>query len=200
MPSAKVHSDGGDADAALDEGADTHVVKFEGAQDQIIVVAKKMELMRWLLGSDGAMKACESFFERYNLTIVFLVMGIAATTMCPILYATGIEDKRWYWLVVGSGVWVWLNMLSTRNALLLKHLLSNFDALFNISNMLVASLCLGASFGFDERAAAFLLVPFPVLVATVLADATMSDNEFKLRRVALLYGVLLLVSGTCTAT
>ena len=47
-------------------------------------------------------------FKRYKLTIIFMIMGKVATMMCPILYATGIEDKRWYWLVVGSGVWLWL--------------------------------------------------------------------------------------------
>ena len=88
-------------------------------------------------------------------------------------------------------------MLSTRNPELLRRLITNFDAVFNICNLLVASICLGASFGFDERAAAFLLVPFPLFVFVVLGDATMSDIEFEVRRHFLLASGLLAIAGAC---
>jgi len=88
-------------------------------------------------------------------------------------------------------------MLSTRNPELLRRLCTNFDALFNILNILTASLCLGASFGFDERAAAFLLVPFPLYALVVFGDATVSDVEFDTRRYFLLVTTLLPVTGAC---
>ena len=72
-------------------------------------------------------------------------------------------------------------MLSTRNPMLLRQLLKNFDVLFGTSNALIALVCMGASFGFDERADALLLVSFPYFVLGIaFSDATMSDNEFKL--------------------
>mmetsp|Transcript_15974 Transcript_15974/g.37216 ORF Transcript_15974/g.37216 Transcript_15974/m.37216 type:complete len:522 (+) Transcript_15974:3-1568(+) len=55
--------------------------------------------------------------------------------------------------------------------------------------MLMASLCLSASFGFDERAAAFLLVPFPAFLLIGLGDATMDETDFKLRQGAYLFKV-----------
>ena len=87
-------------------------------------------------------------------------------------------------------------MLSTRSPTLIRRVLTNFDTLFNISNMLTASLCLSASFGFDERAAAFLLVPFPIFVLITLGDATVSDLDFKLRPYMFPYIILWVVSGT----
>ena len=86
-------------------------------------------------------------------------------------------------------------MLSTRTPELMRQLMTNFDALFNILNFLSASVCLGASFGFDERAAAFLLVPFPLFFMVVTGDATMADQDFDTRRYFLLLAGLLAVSG-----
>ena len=86
-------------------------------------------------------------------------------------------------------------MLQARNPELLRQLFQNFDALFNIFNMLTASLCLGATFGFDERAAAFLFVPFPLFTLVVLSDSTMSDFEFDNRRYFLCVASLLPVTG-----
>ena len=60
------------------------------------------------------MDAYNDVFKRYKLTIIFMVMGKVATITCLILYAIGIQDKRWYWLIVGSGVWVWLVSLALR--------------------------------------------------------------------------------------
>ena len=75
--------------------------------------------------------------------------------------------------------------------------MTNFDALFNILNFLSASVCLGASFGFDERAAAFLLVHFPIFFMIVLGDATMTDAEFDTRRYFLLLAGLVSITGAC---
>jgi len=85
-------------------------------------------------------------------------------------------------------------MLSTRNPTLAGHLLTNFDALFNIANMLTASLCLSASFGFDERAAAWCLVMFLTFVLVVLGDSTMSDADFKIRGYGYLFSIVLFLS------
>ena len=80
--------------------------------------------------------------------------------------------------------------------MLLRQLLTNFDALFSITNCLVAFVCIGASFRFDERAAMLLLVLFPYFVmAGAMGDATMSDNEFKLRTSALGFAGLVFTSG-----
>jgi len=43
-------SGGGDTEEEI--GGDTHVVAFEGARGRIIVVAKKMTMTRWFIGSD----------------------------------------------------------------------------------------------------------------------------------------------------
>ena len=40
------------ARASSDTDTDTHVVGFEGARDQVIVVARKMDLQRWLFGDE----------------------------------------------------------------------------------------------------------------------------------------------------
>ena len=88
-------------------------------------------------------------------------------------------------------------MLTSRNPDLVRLLLRNFDALFSILNFFSASVCLGASFGFDERAAAFLLVVFPLFVVILLGDATMSDFEFDTRCYFLSLSGLVAVSGTC---
>ena len=80
--------------------------------------------------------------------------------------------------------------------MLLRQLLTNFDALFNITNALIDVVCTCASFRFDERAAALLLVTFPYFVmGCALSDATMSDMEFKLRPSSLGFGGLLFTSG-----
>ena len=81
-------------------------------------------------------------------------------------------------------------MLTTRTPELMRRLLVNFDVLFNLLNFLSASVCLGASFGFDERAVAFLLVPFPLFFFIVLGDATTADEEFVTRRDFLLAATL----------
>ena len=87
-------------------------------------------------------------------------------------------------------------MFFSRNPALSRQLLTNFDALFSIANALVAMLCMGASFRFDERAAALLLVSFPYFVlGTALGDATMGDVEFKYRSYAIGAMVLILISG-----
>ena len=86
-------------------------------------------------------------------------------------------------------------MLSSRNPVLLRLMLTNFDTLFSISNGALAMLCMGASFGFDERAAALFLVPFPPFVCAVLGDATMSDNDFKLRPFGFGISILVFTSG-----
>ena len=86
-------------------------------------------------------------------------------------------------------------MLLTRNPVLLRLVLTNFDALFSISNGALAMLCMGASFRFDERAAALFLVPFPPFVCAVLGDVTMSDNDFKLRPYAYGVSILIFTSG-----
>mmetsp|Transcript_104276 Transcript_104276/g.300560 ORF Transcript_104276/g.300560 Transcript_104276/m.300560 type:complete len:670 (-) Transcript_104276:1991-4000(-) len=177
------------------QGQDTHVVGFGGKSDDIIVVGKKMTIIRWmLLGSDEAVGVYNGYQKRYKLLVVYIILWAVATALLVIFYTYGIKDKRWYWLVVSGGVWLWLNMLLARNPKLLWRLFTNFDVLFNVSNMLVGSLCLGMSFGFDERAAAFLLIESPLLATSVLTDATMSSGEFKLRSYALLLGVLFLVS------
>ena len=75
--------------------------------------------------------------------------------------------------------------------------MTNFDTLYNISNMLTASLCLSASFGFDERAAAFLLVPVPIFALIVMGDASMSDVDFELRQGGYLLKVFYFGSGNC---
>ena len=120
-------------------------------------------------------------YETFMLTPIFLVSGMLSNCALIVALVHGIEDKRWYWLFVAAGAWLWLNLLSTRSPMLLRRMLTNFDALFNISNVLTASLCLSASFGFDERAVAFLLVPFPTVALIVLGDATMDDTDFMLR-------------------
>ena len=79
--------------------------------------------------------------------------------------------------------------------MLVRQLLTNFDALFNIANILTAALCVSMSFGFDERSAAVLLVTFPTLVLVVLGDTTMSDFDFKLRPYAYPFAVLIIASG-----
>ena len=86
-------------------------------------------------------------------------------------------------------------MLGSRNPALVRHMLTNFDALFNISNGALAMLCVGASFRFDERATALFLVPFPPFVCGVLGDATMSDNDFKLRPFGFGISILVFISG-----
>ena len=86
-------------------------------------------------------------------------------------------------------------MLLSRNPELLRRLSTNFDALFNIANLLTAFICWGASYGFDERAVALILVPFFVSSLEVLGDATMSDFEFEIRRYFLLIIGLETVSG-----
>ena len=87
-------------------------------------------------------------------------------------------------------------MLLSRNLALLQRLSTNFDVLFNIANLLMAFICWGASFGYDERAVALLLVPFLISSLMVLGDATMADVEFvDTRRFFLLIIGLNTVSG-----
>lgn len=71
-------TDAADAAAAdSDEciGADTHVVGFEGARDQIIVVAKKMTVMRWLLGEEKRAEV-NHVIKTFMLTPIFFVSGM----------------------------------------------------------------------------------------------------------------------------
>ena len=86
-------------------------------------------------------------------------------------------------------------MLSTRNPVLLRHMLTNFDALFSIANGALAMLCMSASFRFDERTAALFLVPFPIFVFSVLGDASMADMDFKLRPFGYSISILVFTSG-----
>ena len=87
-------------------------------------------------------------------------------------------------------------MLSARNPVLMRQLLTNFDALFSTTNCLIAFVCMGASFGFDERAATLLLVSFPYFVlGCALGDASMSDLDFKLCPSGFCFAGLLFTSG-----
>ena len=97
------------AAAAVDEGTggDTHVVGFEGARDQIIVVARKTTLW-WLLFSADANVVIDRVFETFMLTPIFAVSGLLSLVGLIIALALGIEDTRWYWVFVACGVWLWL--------------------------------------------------------------------------------------------
>ena len=91
------------------------------------------------------------------------------------------------------------SMLSSRNPVLLRQMLTNFDALFSTTNALIAFVCMGASFRFDERAAALLLISFPYFVlGCALGDATMVDMDFKLRPFGLGFSVLVFTSGNAS--
>jgi len=174
------------AAADVDPGGDTHVVGFEGARNNVVVVAKKRTTQLWLYGEAGN-AVVEWMYKIFMVTPITTVAGSLSACAIVVTLAFEIDDKRWYWLYVAGGVWVWLNMLSSRSPELLRLLLSNFDALFNIGNFLGGSLCLCASFEFDERAAAFLLMMVPTFAVIVLGDSTMSDFEFNLRQYFLLF-------------
>ena len=86
-------------------GGDTHVVGFEGARDQIIVVAKKSTLW-WVLLSEDTILALDRVYATFMLTPIFAAGGILSTIGLVIALVHDIEDKRWYWLFVGCGVWL----------------------------------------------------------------------------------------------
>ena len=97
-----------DAESAS-AGADTHVVGFEGARDHVIVVPKKMTMTLWLFCGDEAKVAKkESGMDAFMLTPIFLASGILSMVGLAVALAHDIEDKRWYWLFVAGGVWLWL--------------------------------------------------------------------------------------------
>ena len=73
--------------------------------------------------------------------------------------------------------------------------LTTSDGIFNLVNVGVAFLCLSASFDWDERAAAVLLVILPTWTMFIWGDATMSDFEFKVRRAFYFFGILVLTTG-----
>lgn len=89
---------------AVAVGADTHVVGFEGAQDKIVVVAKKATLW-WFLFSPGANEVIDSAFETFMLTPIFAVSAILSVIGLMIALVHDIEDKQWYWVFACSGVW-----------------------------------------------------------------------------------------------
>ena len=99
------------ADATADDsddcaGAeDTHVVAFEGARDQIIVVAKKSAMQQWLF-SDDANVIIRRAHKTFMLTPTFAVSGFLSTVGLQVALAHGIEDKRWYWIFVCGGAWL----------------------------------------------------------------------------------------------
>jgi hypothetical protein len=92
-----------DAESAS-AGADTHFVGFEGARDQIIVVAKKNDM--WIFLNNDA--APPSWWLWPPLTPIFLVSGMLSMVGLVVTLAHDIEDKRWYWLFIAGGVWQWL--------------------------------------------------------------------------------------------
>ena len=92
-------------------GADTHVVGFEGARNQVIVVPKKMTVMLWLFcGDESKIKQKTAFFRGRGkeASLLILVSAILSFAGLSIALAHGVDDKRWYWLPVGGGVWLWL--------------------------------------------------------------------------------------------
>ena len=132
--------------------ADDHMVLFEGSRDHVLVVRKRMTMQRWLAGSDEADEAIDELFARYQLTPIFLVLGVMSAVALLVCLVHHIDDHRWYWLVVGCGIWLWMNMCSTRSPRLLMELLRSFDVCFHCGGLIVAMLCLSTGFGWDERA------------------------------------------------
>jgi len=84
-------------------------VGFEGARDRIIAVPKKMNMVLWLFCGDEAKSAKQrSCMKAFMLTPIFAVSGILSIVGLFIALAHDIQDKRWYWLFVCSGAWLWL--------------------------------------------------------------------------------------------
>ena len=91
-------------DADRSAGADTHVVGFQGARDQVIVVPQKMTMTLWLLcGDEAKVEKKESWMDALMLTPIFFVSGVVSTCGLVPTLVLGIEDKRWYWLFVAGG-------------------------------------------------------------------------------------------------
>ena len=60
----------------------------------------------------------------------------------------------------------------------MKKLLADFDALFNLSNLCLAGVCLGLLFEFDERFVMFIFVEIPMCsLPTILGDACPDEFE-----------------------
>ena len=99
---------GADTDeSAGSDTSDSHVVGFEGARDQIVVVARKTTLW-WLLFSAETNVVIDHVFETFMLTPIFAVTGLLSLVSLVVALALDIEDKRWYWVFVACGVWLWL--------------------------------------------------------------------------------------------
>ena len=47
-------------------------------------------------------------FETFMLTPIFLVSGTLSVVGLGVALVHSVEDKRWYWLFVMGGVWLWL--------------------------------------------------------------------------------------------
>ena len=108
-------ADAADAAVVSDEdiGADTHVVGFEGSRDQIIVVPKKKTVRQWLLGDEKS-AMYDHVNEKLMLAQIFFVGGLLSNMGLQVALVCGVEDTRWYWLVVVGGVWLWLVSLPHR--------------------------------------------------------------------------------------
>ena len=89
------------------DSTDTHVVGFEGARDQVIVVAKKATVQLWLVGDEGD-KFVNRMFQTFMLTPIFLVSGTLSSVGLVVALLHHVEDRRWYWMFVCGGVWLWL--------------------------------------------------------------------------------------------
>ena len=103
-------------------GADTHVVGFEGHRNGVVVVAKKMNFQRWLVGSDEADARVDQFWPS---NLVLTVLGVVSAIALPTMLVNRL-DSWWYWLVVAGGVGNLFNQLASRNPTLLWRLLGEF--------------------------------------------------------------------------
>lgn len=81
------------------------MVGFEGARDEIVVVAKKMSVF-WLTLSPEVYVVVMGAYRTFMLTPLFFVGGILSMMGLVIALAHDIDDKRWYWLFVGAGAWL----------------------------------------------------------------------------------------------
>mmetsp|Transcript_46182 Transcript_46182/g.128765 ORF Transcript_46182/g.128765 Transcript_46182/m.128765 type:complete len:516 (+) Transcript_46182:193-1740(+) len=167
--------------------SDSYVVSFEGSRNDVVVLDKSCDVLRWLAGTDERAAAINDWYAKYHFTPISTVLGISSFLgfFVALMQDDQSNKKWWYWALAAAGVLLPANMLGSRSPRLLRMEATNFDMLFNCANGIIGLLLICVGYEWDARAAVLLLVIGPTAACIAFSDAGLSDFEYSFRVVFL---------------
>ena len=111
----------------------SYVVSFEGSRNDVVVLDKSCDVLRWLAGTDERAAAINDWYAKYHFTPISTVLGISSFLgfFVALMQDDQSNKKWWYWALAAAGVLLPANMLGSRSPRLLRMEATNFDMVTN---------------------------------------------------------------------